>query len=208
MIVLKFETKEEWLEARKGKIMGSDLKKLVSKRDKDKKLQGFYTLIVDRILKPGGGEFDQESDMERGNLLEPYLLERFEQETGLTLEKEKTMWVREDANIGVSPDAVVAGTDNTHAVEGKCLSSEKHIQAFLTKEIPEDFELQKLQYFTVNDKLEKLTFVFYDDRLAFANFFTIDVLRKDVLKDIEELMIYERKTLAEVDDIVNLLTSF
>jgi hypothetical protein len=208
MKILKFDSKEAWLEARKGLIMGSDLKEVYTKKPTERK-KGFYGLIVDRIALPESPETPAgESAMERGNRLEPAALERYENETGEVLEKEKTMWVREDVNMGVTPDAVVAKTDNTEAVEAKCLSSEKHIEAYLTKEIPDDYKYQKLQYFLVNEGLKKLTFVFYDDRLAFANYFTIVVTREDVLPELEDMMIYERKTLAEVDDIVNLITSF
>ena len=38
MIVKKFETKDEWMEARKGKITGSRLKDIVVKRGIDEKI--------------------------------------------------------------------------------------------------------------------------------------------------------------------------
>ena len=44
MIIKKFETEEEWKEARKTKISGTVLKNLVMKRGNGKKI-GFYELI-------------------------------------------------------------------------------------------------------------------------------------------------------------------
>ena len=65
MKVSKYETKEEWFEARKGKVTGSRLKDLVVKRGNDEKI-AFYEIIAERIAETP----DDENPMERGTRLE------------------------------------------------------------------------------------------------------------------------------------------
>lgn len=208
MIIQTFDNDREWLEARRGKITGSRLKKLVVKRGTEKKTE-FYEMIAERISKPLADGEIKLSPLDHGHAYEAEAISRFEQRTGKEIDRTKCIWSREDnPNIAISPDGVVIGTDNTEAVEAKCLSEANHLKAYLTKEIPEEFEEQKLQYFIVNDKLQKLTFCFLNPRLMAADFFTIEFTRADVLAEIEEKLIFERQTLAEIDSIVDSLMSF
>lgn len=198
MKTLSFETQEEWFEARRGRITGS--KDLVVKRGTGKKM-GFYEIIAERIGLPA----DEEAPMERGSRLEKEAAERFEKETGKKVDTSLVMWVRdEDESIAISPDAVVV--DEPEAVEFKCLSSARHIQAWHTKSIPSDYEYQKLQYFAVNDDLKKLHFVFYDPRIPSIGFFVIEVNREDVQEEVDAYLEYQRRELKEINDIVNQLT--
>lgn len=208
MLIQTFENERDWLEARRGKITGSRLKKLVVKRGTEKKIE-FYEMIAERLSKPLGIGEVKLSPLDHGHAYEAEAISRFEQMTGKEVDCTKCIWSREDnQNIAISPDGVVIGTDNTEAVEAKCLSEANHLKAYLTKEIPEEFEEQKLQYFIVNDKLQKLTFCFLNPRLMAADFFTIEFTRADVLAEIEEKLIFERQTLAEIDSIVDSLMSF
>lgn len=196
----RFETREEWLEARRGKITGSTLKDIVVKRGTGKKL-GSYELIAARLGLPA----DDENAMLRGQRLEPEALAMFAEKTGKKLDTSLIIWSRDDdESIAVSPDAVVEG--EVEAVEAKCLGSAKHILAWVTQKIPEDFEFQKLQYFIVNEHLEILYFVFYDPRLIAMPYFVITVKREDVQKEVDEYLEYQRKELEWVNEIVNKLT--
>ena len=208
MLIQTFENERDWLEARRGKITGSRLKKLVVKRGTEKKIE-FYEIIAERLSKPLEVGEVKLSPLEHGHAYEAEAISRFEQMTGKEVDCTKCIWSREDnPNIAISPDGVVIGTDNTEAVEAKCLSEANHLKAYLTKEIPDDYQEQKLQYFIVNDKLQKLTFCFLNPRLMAADFFTIEFTRADVMAEIEERMIFERQTLAEIDSIVDSLMSF
>ena len=199
MIITKFETKEEWMLARKGKITGSRLKDIIVKRGTGQKL-GFYELIAERLAVAP----DTESPMERGTRLEPEAIERFEKETGKKVDASLVIWSREDnENIALSPDGSIGETE---AVECKCLSSSRHLEAWLTQEIPSEYEYQKLQYFIVNDKLETLYFAFYDPRILSKPYFVIEVKRTDIEKEIEEYLEYQKNIIEEVNRIVNDLT--
>ncbi len=205
MKIQHFENEEQWLAGRLGKITGTRLKDIVVKRGTGKKI-GFYEMIAERISIPVD---DGESAMDRGHRLQDTALDRFEEMTGKKVDRSLVLWSREDNEaIAISPDGTIEGSDNTEAVEVKCLSSARHLEAALTNEVPDEYHYQMLQYFIVNDSLKKLTFAFYDDRLKVRDFFLIEITRESVLAEIEELMIYERTTLKEVDDIVNSLLTF
>ncbi|MDE2218675.1 MAG: YqaJ viral recombinase family protein [Patescibacteria group bacterium] len=201
MKTLTFTEREEWLQARAGKITGTRLKDIIVKRGTGHKL-GFYELIAERIAIPEDGE----DPMERGARLESEAIERFVSETKKKVNTDLILWERDDnPNIAISPDGIIGKTE---AVEIKCLSSARHIEAYLTHEIPDEYEYQTLQYFIVNDKLKTLYVCFYDPRVKLKEFFYIELHRKDLEEQIDVISLYERETLKEVDSIVSTLTGF
>lgn len=204
MKIQAFESREEWLQARLGRISGSRLKDVIVKRGTGRKI-GFYELIAERIGLPADGE----NPMDRGTRLEAEAIERFEAMTEKKVDPALYIWSRdENSAISVSPDGVVIGSDNTEAVEAKCISSARHIEAWITQEVPSEYKEQVLQYFIVNDQLQKLHLCFYDPRLKFKDFFILEVTRESVLPEIEATLVYEREILKEVDEIVNKLMEF
>ena len=193
-----YETEEAWLEARRGKITGTVLGKLFSKRDK-KPLTGYYELIAERIALPPSDE----NVMDRGHRLEDDAIARFAKETGKIVETGHILWMREDnESIAVSPDGVIGETE---ACEVKCLKSAHHIEAWLTKEIPSEYEAQILQYFIVNEKLQALYFIFYDPRMP-KDFFYFTRTREDVQGQVEAYLELEQQALTEIAKIEDDLT--
>ena len=200
-----YTDREEWLQARKGKITGSRLADIIVKRGTGKKI-GFYELIAERLsTDPEGLAFD-ETPMERGTRLEPEAMAKFVEVTGKKVDTSLVMWSRDDNDsIAVSPDGFIGKLE---AVETKCLSSAKHLKAYLTQQVPEDYEEQVTQYFIVNDQLRTLWLAFYDPRIPLLDFFFLEVKRADIKDDIEDYLEQERNVIAEVDKIVNELTKF
>jgi len=201
MKIQLYQSKEEWMFARRGKITGSRLKDIVVKRGTGKK-KGYYELIAERLaIEP-----DTEDVMARGNRLEPEAMERFIKETGKKVDTSLVIWSRDDnESIAISPDGFIGKTE---AVEVKCLSSASHIEAWLTQEIPSEYEMQVYQYFIVNDNLETLYLTFYDPRIPCKDFFFLTINRKDIQEQVDEYLEYQKTTLAEIDQIVNTLTEF
>lgn len=199
MKTLKFEDRESWLFARRGKITGSRLKDIIVKRGTGKKI-GFYELIAERLGVPA----DDENAMERGTRLESEAVGRFVEDTGKKVDTSLVIWMRDDnESIAISPDGFVGKTE---AVEAKCLSSARHIEALLTQKVPDEYEMQAIQYFIVNDKLQTLHFVFYDPRILAKPYFALEIKRKDVKEQVAEYLAYEHAVISEVNDIVNSLT--
>lgn len=198
MKTLVFSSEEEWLEARKGKITGTRLKDLVLKRGTKPKI-GFYEIIAERVAIP----IKVDSMLDRGKRLEEEAIEKFEKQIKKKVNKDLVIWQRDDdENIAISPDGFIGQTE---AVEVKCLSSARHIEAWLTQEIPSDYECQTLQYFIVNEKLKKLYFVFYDPQMP-KELFWIEVNRDDIKDQIEEYLEIEREALAKIKEIEDQLT--
>lgn len=142
----------EWHETRYRKIGGTLSKGLFTKGDTLKLsllgqfLEDFED--VDNYIS---------ADMERGNELEPYALKESIKYTGLNFITAGWLQCEEISILGISPDGIT--TDQKNAVEIKCPGSKKHIETILNDSIPLDNIHQCLHYFTVNPKLESLTFV-------------------------------------------------
>lgn len=253
MKIHNFPNREEWLNFRKGKIMGSKLKDVLTKGEIlkedivtrledakiifDKKLKkeellmllseearvqlwtdtlmyqnrklGYYELIAER-LSVTEEEFDgyipNETPMDRGTRLEKYAIERFRTETKKKVDESLIVWSRDDnPDIAISPDGIISATE---AVECKCLSSARHVEAWLTQKIPDEYQAQKVQYFVVNDKLKKLYFVFYDPRIPAKDFFIIETLRSDIELEIATYLRFQKEILLEVNSTVNKLIGF
>jgi len=199
MKTIKYNSKEDWFAGRVGKITGSRLKDIVVRRGTGKKI-GYYELIAERLGIPADGE----NPMDRGTRLEPEAVDMFIKETGKKIDAGLYIWTRDDdESIAISPDGVIGKTE---ALECKCLSSAKHIEAYLTQQVPDEYEFQKLQYFIVNDKLKTLYFAFYDPRLLVKPFFYLTINRKDVEEEVKQYLEYQRNVLAEVNEVVNNLT--
>lgn len=200
MITKTFETREEWLESRKGKITGSRLNNIVVKRGTGEKI-GFYEIIAERIAEPA----DDEDVMERGNRLEEEAIKVFEKKVGKKIDTSLVIWERDDnKSIAISPDGFIGETE---AIEVKCLSSARHLEAYLTKELPSEYEFQALQYFIVNDKLNTLWFVMYDPRMPDnIKLHYFEIKREDKEEDIKKYLQYQKDKLEEIERIINDLT--
>ncbi len=135
MKIIKYDNEETWQLARRGKITGTKLKGLITKRGNGKKI-GFYELIAERLAIPP----DDENVMDRGLRLEEEAIKEFEKKSKKKVKTDLVIWEREDnPSIAVSPDGYI---DKTEAVEVKCLGSARHIEALLTNEIPKDYQEQ------------------------------------------------------------------
>jgi putative phage-type endonuclease len=201
-----FSDRDEWLAARMGRITGSKLGSLIGKRD-GKPKKGYWELIAEKVALPPTGE----NVMDRGNRLEDEAVSRFILETGKDVDTSLVIWSRDESDdIAISPDGFIAKKVKdksvvTEAVECKCLNSASHIEAFITKEIPSEYEHQVLQYFVVNEDLEKLYFVFYDPRMP-KDFFYIEKARAELQEEIDYYLELERRVLVEVAEIEKQLT--
>lgn len=195
MKTYQFSDRESWLDFRRGKITGSRLKDIIVKRGSGHKA-GFYEVIAERVAVVGSWE----DPMERGSRLEPEAIEMFSKVTKKKVDTSLVIWTRdENESIAVSPDGFIGKTE---AVEAKCLSSAQHIKAWLTKEVPDEYEEQKIQYFVVNEKLKKLYFAFYDPRIPAKEFFVIEIDRKDIQEKVDEYLAYQIRELQEIDEAV------
>lgn len=199
MKVIKFDNEIDWMEARKGRITGTSAKDVMPKVRGEGYRAGFYDLIAERVAVPHDGE----NVMLRGKRLEEEAVERFAAETGKKVKYELVLCVRDDNDsIAYSPDALIGKSED---VEVKCLSSGRHIEAWMTKRVPSEYEPQIIQGFVVNEKLKRRYMVFYDPRMP-KDLFWLVIERAQYEKEIIEYYRLETEVLSQIDVIARDLT--
>lgn len=176
---------QEWHDARRCTITGTKLARVMGTVDAQR------GLIAELIAEKGtelSKEFRITAEMERGNAEEDFAVKKFEEQTGMKIDRvgmcvhDKWDWL---AN---SPDGLIKNKKGkyTEAFEAKCPDSKKlilyKIENMIDPEetglmgarglkagapfmgIPADYKWQVVDYFLVNEDLERLHFAVYDER--------------------------------------------
>lgn len=127
-----------------------------------------YKLIAQRIAKPiNPNDYADRLDgatysaMLRGQILEEEARELISEKLGKQIIPGRVWQSEENEYMICSPDGEFE--DETEAVEIKCLDSWKVVKAYYEKHPPLDYEAQIIQYFLVNENLQKLYFCIYSD---------------------------------------------
>ena len=132
-----------------------------------------YKLIAQRIAKPinpndyadripDGATY---SAMLRGQILEEEARELISEKLGKQIIPGRVWQSEENEYMICSPDGEIVDDTGkvSEAVEIKCLDSWKVVKAYYEKHPPLDYEAQIIQYFLVNENLQKLYFCIYSD---------------------------------------------
>lgn len=185
----------EWHEARLGVLTGTGLKKILgTPKVRD---NYFYEILAERLSTEAEQE---ESDLARGIRCEDEAITAYEAQKKVKIERIGLCVSDISKWIGNSPDGIIkANGKYTKAIEVKCLSSANHIKTYLTQQIPEEYLPQGIMYFVVNEDLEELDFVFYDNRISKIPFFTITLKRKELEKEIAEATEKSKEFINEVN---------
>jgi hypothetical protein len=215
--------RESWLDLRRDKITGTRVKSIKPLiRGTDKTPVGFWEMLADRFAIAKDGE----PASERGLRLQGEAMLKTEDVLGLDLDTDPGFWVSDiDEDIAVSPDGAENSKTPKYAVEAKCYDSKNHLRVVLMDmraresneyrafdQIPKDDTFQVLQYFVVNEKLEKLYYTLYDDRFVLDKLIhhVITIERKHIEKEIKEQLDMEldvleqlRENIKEVKKYVN-----
>ena len=218
---------QEWLDARRGKVMGSKVKGVRrTSRDPLKRYQQFWEVLAEKLAIAADGE----PPIERGHRLEPEALAEASKILGIPFEHDPGMWISDvDDDIGSSLDGAEPfeeGKLPTYAAEVKCLSSANHLR-FIVEDrrarkqpdyqpiysVPNEekhyFRDQVLQPFVVNEKLETMYFILYDDRIILDHLVTwiITIRREDVADMINENLEMEFEALMQINKLVKELSA-
>lgn len=190
----------EWEQLRKTKITGTVLKSLMG--TPKARQEAIYEVIANRLSVGVDSDEEYENPMQRGTRLEPDAVSAFELEKNMQVER--TGFCEDDSNpfIANSPDGYIIGTDDTEALEIKAMGGKNHIKMWLTDEIPEEYKWQVVQYFVVNEKLQKLYFAGYNPDIPIHPLHIIEVKREDIALDIENARKSQEAFLLEVDAIL------
>jgi len=220
------QNSEAWFEERRGKITGAKAKGVRRQaRNPKKRYAGFWQVLAEKLAIARDGE----DPRDRGHRLEPEAIARLNKEYGLNLTNDPGMWISDvDDDIGISPDGaeeVEEGKIPTYAAEIKALDSASHIRYIYEHRqnlkhptynpmmsVPNDsdnnFHDQAIQYFMVNEKLETLYFVLYDDRFVHDHLvmLVLVIKREDVAELIRDQMAVQYEALTQINQLVKLLT--
>lgn len=186
---------DEWHQLRKGKITGTTLKAIMG--TPKARQDAIYELIAERLTVGVDSEGDYENSMARGNRLEPDAIAMFELETGKQVER--TGFCEDETNpmIANSPDGLIGETE---AVESKSMGGKNHVKMWLTNKVPDEYEWQVVQYFIVNEKLQKLYFIGYNPDIPVHPLHIIEVTRSEVEAQIAQGKLAQEAVLKTVDD--------
>ena len=202
---------DDWLEYRRGKITGSKLGNIYSRRKNSAPKEGFYDLMGE-LLKAApitADLYDFELDgkpfsmIERGHLLEPEALRLFAKRHNKKLVMDSVVWVSDfDDRIMISPDAWVEGDPITEAVEAKCPGTKVVLRCYIEEAYPDEYKEQVLQYFVVNDDLQTLWFIIYTDVVPGLGLQVFEIKREDLDDEIEAMKEFEIETLDKIDELI------
>lgn len=205
-----FETKAT-IPVLMGYLSLDDIGQLKAQQDRK---DGFYRLVAERIARPitPNDYADQLGDrkfsmMERGHILEPEAIAAFEEKTGKKVERGDIVWQSDDDDeMMVSPDgSILRDGKIVEAVEVKCPDSHTVIRCYDEQTYPNEYYEQIIQYFIINDDLEKLHFVIYTDVVPSLPIQIYEIKRKDVQADITLMKAYEKAILKQVDELAERL---
>lgn len=183
----------EWLEARKGVVTGTGLKKVMGSQHKK--------YIAELIAETYEDTESYTSDaMLDGNMLEPWAIDMFELETG---KRVRQGLFYKDGDVGLSPDGVI-GKDAHEAVEAKCPELKEHIHTIITNQVPSQYKWQIVHYFVVLKELKTLYFVSYHPTFH-KKIHIIEVTRESLADDIEKAEKKLKKFLEEYNQAIKLI---
>lgn len=176
-----------------------------------------YKLIAQRIAKPINPndyadripEGATYSAMLRGQILEEEARELISEKLGKNIIPGRVWQSEENEYMICSPDGEIVDDTGkvSEAVEIKCLDSWKVVKAYYEKRPPLEYEAQIIQYFLVNENLQKLYFCIYSD--VFTNpdlgLQIFELNREDYKEEIEIVKRVENATLELVEKEVQKL---
>lgn len=188
---------DEWHHLRKGKVTGTTLKAIMG--TPKARQEAIYEIIAERLTVGVESETSFENAMDRGIRLEPDAIAMFELETNKQVER--TGFCEDDTNslIANSPDGLIGDTE---AVEAKCMGGKNHVKMWLTNKVPDEYEWQVVQYFVVNEKLEKLYFIGYNPDIPVHPLHIIEVTKESIALDIAKARKSQEVFIQEVEEIL------
>lgn len=171
---------KEWLDLRKGKITGTRLKQLMGANQMDLVDEIVAELFSDEII-----EAYKSKAMERGTEFEPIAKKSYKKETFTSKIHEVGFCISDKYPfLGLSPDGWVGSNG---AIEIKCPNTDTHVKRIRQNKIPAEYFYQIVCYFIVNEDLDWLDFVSFDDRFKEQPLFIKRVTREELRSDIEKV---------------------
>lgn len=182
---------EAWALIRADKFTGTDAHALETPV---KRATLMATLLASKLSNDPA---DDESDMARGNRLEPEARKVYEQITGYTVKE--IGFAQKDEWVGDSPDGVIEIEDKIKRVlEIKCLSDKKHVEILLSKKVPKEYRNQCIHKFIVYRDADAVDFFAYNPRISIKPHILVTLNREELKDEITEYEIEQNKFIEEL----------
>lgn len=208
MIILKDlqQGTPEWHQSKLGIVSGTRLKSLMGSMTTQAGLGAMDRILFEIIAERDTGlskdSIGKSEAMERGNIEEENTQDYFEITTGKKVTNVGFIRSEDFEMLGLSPDGVIFDKDEVirEAVEYKNPNSDTHLKYHLYKlgiptysdlsknfseDIPDDYYWQVVNYFLVIDTLERLHFIYHDERSNFTKSITTIIERKQIQHDVD-----------------------
>lgn len=179
----------EWKKIRLGKVTGTRLKSAIGTKIVQKTL---ITELIAEVETEQPKEKKSSPVMERGTSEEEFAIKRYEQLTGAKTEAvglcvhDTLKW------LALSPDRFIKiGKKYKKGVEVKCPNSDTMIKYRMNlPNIPAEHRPQILEYFIVNEDMDELDLVIYDERFISEDMkmLIITITRAKLKEELEETM--------------------
>lgn len=162
----------EWYKIRIGRVGGSESIGLTTPA----RMKTMIFVKLGEILSGEQKEIKPNEAMQRGIDLEPIAVEAYEENEMVSTDEVGYVTNIFFRYMGLSPDRLVG---KIGALEVKCPGSAEHVKTIIENQIPTKHESQIAAYFLINENLEWVDFVSYDDRVTKMPYFKVRVSRLD-----------------------------
>lgn len=162
----------EWYKIRIGRVGGSESIGLTTPA----RMKTMIFVKLGEILSGEQKEIKPNEAMQRGIDLEPIAVEVYEEDEMVSTDEVGYVTNIFFKYMGLSPDRLVG---KIGALEVKCPGSAEHVKTIIENQIPTKHESQIAAYFLINENLEWVDFVSYDDRVTKMPYFKVRVSRLD-----------------------------
>jgi len=169
---------DEWHNLRRGVITGTKLEKLMVKDN-----QLLVDKIVAELYSDEKEEFFINEKMQRGIDMEYVAKIHYSEQTFSEIFEVGFCLSSRWHFLGLSPDGFVGSNG---AIEIKCPDTSTHVKYIRENSLPKDYLWQVVNYFLVNEDLEWLDFVSFDDRFTLKPLHIIRINRLDIQDRINE----------------------
>ena len=188
---------EEWFNLRRGCITGTRLKLLMQKD-----ISPLIDEIVAEIYSGQSKEVFINAEMQRGIDLEPMAKHYYTENTFNQVHEIGFCKSDKWHFLGLSPDGWVG---HNGAIEIKCPDTKTHVRYIRENCLPKEYTYQIICYFLVNEDLEWLDFVSFDDRLSIKPIHIIRIERETLKDDIHSISFILDNFWTEVERVINLV---
>jgi len=169
----------EWLQSRCGKITGTRLADVF----KTDNLSLIDELIAEMVTE-NYTETVTSKAMQNGKDTEPLVRYIYQEVKGINIQEIGFCISEWNEYLALSPDGFTL--DFKGGIEVKCPTAKVHVKYIRQNKLPNEYKYQVYNYFLVNEELEWLDFISYNESFKIRPMFIKRIKRNDIINELEE----------------------